>query len=54
MTDIYFLLLMLIWFVQTIITFAIVDKKNKEISNYKYWAESTQEELNRFRYENKL
>ena len=54
MTDIYFFLLMLIWFVQTMITFAIVDKKNKEISNYKSWAESTQEELNKFRYENKL
>ena len=24
------------------------------ISNYKSWAESTQEELNRFRYENKI
>ena len=53
-SDIYILLLILIWFVQTIITYDIVDKKNKEISNYKSWAESTQEELNRFRYENKI
>lgn len=54
MTEIYIILLSLIWFIQTIISLGILDKKNKEISNYKSWAESTQEELNRFRYKNKL
>ena len=54
MTEMYIILLMLIWFIQTIISLGILDKKNKEISNYKSWAESTQEELNKFRYENKL
>ena len=54
MTETYIILLSLIWFIQTIISLGILDKKNKEISNYKSWAESTQEELNRFRYENKI
>jgi len=47
----YVIIAFLFWMIQTIVSFAILYKKNKEISNYKNWAESTQEELNRHKYE---
>ena len=49
--DVYVIIAFLLWIVQTIVSFAILEKKNKQISNYKNWAESAQEELNRHKYE---
>ena len=49
--DLYVIIAFLLWMVQTIVSFAILEKKNEEIRNYKNWAESAQEELNRHKYE---
>tara|TARA_R110000824_G_scaffold116507_2_gene268041 strand:- start:460 stop:621 length:162 start_codon:yes stop_codon:yes gene_type:complete len=49
--DMFLIVVFLLWLVQTIISFAILSQKNNQISNYKNWAESAQEELNRHKYE---